>query len=118
MNERRRRDSTEITYSIVKAALGGQKKTRIMFQAALNLKQLNLYLESLATSELLAFQPEGKYYFTTEKGRAFAKAFEHFRETKDLLKEQEMSLAKFLTLKEAGKGPFLFGKQTSRPLQA
>jgi predicted transcriptional regulator len=96
VSERRRRDSTEITYYILKAAIGGQKKTRIMYQSGLNLKQLNLYLRGLETSELLGYQAAGKLYFTTEKGRTFAKAFEHFRETRDLLKEQEEALSRLL----------------------
>jgi len=70
-----------------------------MYQSALNLKQLNLYLEGLASSELLGFQPAGKFYFTTEKGRTFARAYEHFRETKDLLREQEEALARLITTK-------------------
>jgi predicted transcriptional regulator len=99
VSNHRRRDSTEITYSVLKAAAGGQRKTRIMYQSALNLKQLNLYLQELVESELLGYQPAGRFYFTTEKGRAFARAFEHIHETNDLLREQERSLEKLLTAK-------------------
>ncbi len=94
VSERRRRDANEISYSILKAAIGGQKKTRIMYQSSLNLKQLNLYIQYLTTSELLGYQADGKYYYTTDKGRNFAKAFEHVRETRDLLKEQEKALVR------------------------
>jgi len=93
----RRRDSGEITYAILRAAQGGQRKTRIMYQSSLNLKQLNLYLEDLVMNELLGYQPAGRYYQTTERGRAFTRMFENYKETKDLLNEQEKALGRFLT---------------------
>lgn len=99
MDIRRRRDSTEITYAILKAASAGQKKTRIMYQSSLNLKQLNQYLEELVLNELLGFQPNGRYYQTTERGRAYERMFENYRETRDLLSEQEKALSRFLTPK-------------------
>jgi predicted transcriptional regulator len=97
VSDRHRRDSTEITYSILKSVVGGQKKTRIMYRSDLNHKQLNLYLEALAGAELLGFQPTGRFYFATERGLEFTRAFEHYRETKDLLQEQERVLTAFLT---------------------
>lgn len=97
MNGHRRRDSGEIAYAILKAALSGQKKTRIMYQSSLNLKQLNQYLEELAMNELLGYQPAGRYYQTTDKGRTFTRMFENYRETRDLLSEQEKALGQFLT---------------------
>lgn len=97
METRRRRDSGEITYAILKAALGGQKKTRIMYQSSLNLKQLNQYIEELVLNELLGYQPAGRYYQTTERGRAYARMFENYKETRDLLSEQEKALGRFLT---------------------
>jgi predicted transcriptional regulator len=45
LNGHRRRDSEEITYAILKAAVNGERKTRIMYQSSLNLKQLNQYIE-------------------------------------------------------------------------
>lgn len=97
MNGHRRRDSGEISYSILKAAVEGQRKTRIMYQSALNLKQLNQYLEELVLNELLGYQPEGRYYQTTEKGRTFTRMFENYKGTKDLLSEQEKTLNRLLT---------------------
>ena|GEM_PF-396071 len=99
LNGQRRRDSDEIAYAILKAAQGGQKKTRIMYQSSLNLKQLNQYIEELVLNELLGYQPEGRYYQTTERGRAFARMFENYKETRDLLSEQEKALGRFLTSK-------------------
>jgi len=99
LDTRRRRDAGEITYAILKAAQGGQKKTRIMYQSSLNLKQLNQYLEELVLNELLGYQPAGRYYQTTERGRAYARMFENYKETRDLLSEQEKALSRFLTPK-------------------
>lgn len=97
LNGHRRRDSDEIAYAILKAAQGGQKKTRIMYQSSLNLKQLNQYIEELVLNELLAYQREGRFYETTERGRAYARMFENYKETRDLLSEQEKALSRFLT---------------------
>ena len=99
LDTRRRRDAGEITYAILKAAQGGQKKTRIMYQSSLNLKQLNQYLEELVLNELLGYQPAGRFYQTTERGRAYARMFENYKETRDLLSEQEKALSRFLTPK-------------------
>ena len=99
MNGSRRRDPTEISYDILKAALNGQKKTRLMYQSRLNLRQLNEYLEQLTQCELILFQQTERHYNTTEKGRAYAKMFENYRETADLLTEQKKALARFLTPK-------------------
>jgi len=99
LESRRRRDSVEITYAILKAASGGQKKTRIMYQSSLNLKQLNQYIEELILNELLSFQPAGRYYKTIERGRAYARMFENYKETRERLSEQEKALSRFLTPK-------------------
>jgi len=96
LNGHRRRDSGEISYAILKAALSGQRKTRIMYQSSLNLKQLNQYIEELVLNELLGYQPAGKCYQTTEKGRTFTRMFENYKETRDLLSEQEEALGRFL----------------------
>jgi len=92
----KRRDSGEIAYAILKAAVGGQRKTRIMYQSSLNLKQLNQYIEELVLNELLGYQPEGRYYQTTERGRTFTTMFENYKETRDLLSEQEKALNRLL----------------------
>lgn len=97
MNGRKRRDSAEIMYAILTSAQAGKRKTRVMYDANLNLKQLNVYLAELTSNQMLAFQPAGKFYVTTERGRTFAKAFEHYRETTELLREQEAGLGGFFT---------------------
>ena len=97
MDARRRRDAVEIKYAILKAGVNGQKKTRIMYQSSLNMKQLNLHLEELVLNDLISYQPTGRYFTTTERGKAFTKMFENYRETSDLLTEQERALERFLT---------------------
>ena len=97
MNESRRRDSTAICYAILKAATGGQRKTRIMYQARLNLNQLNARIESLVACDLMVRQPVGHYFSTTERGIAFTRMYEKARETEDILLEQKNALESFLT---------------------
>jgi predicted transcriptional regulator len=93
----RRRDSREIMNAILKAAASGQRKTRIMYQSSLNLKQLNQYIEELVLDGLLGYQPATRYYQTTERGRTFTRMFENYKETRDLLAEQDKALSRFLT---------------------
>ena len=95
MEERRRRDSTQIKYEVLMAALPGSRKTNIMYESGLNLKQLNLYLGELLTNGALEFRAAEKRYFTTEKGRAFVKAYDRYRETMNMLNKEEAALAQF-----------------------
>ena len=93
----RRRDPAEISFDVLKAALGGQRKTRLMYQSRLNLRQLNEYLAQLTLCELIYHQQAERQYAATEKGREYAKMFESYRETADLLTEQRKALTHFLT---------------------
>ena len=93
--ERRRRDGTEIKYQILMSALSGNRKTHIMYESGLNLKQLNHYLGELLASGALEFRPQKKEYLITEKGKAFARAVDNYRETIALLNKQEAALAQF-----------------------
>ena len=60
MSERRRRDSNQIKYEVLMAALPGGRKTHIMYESGLNLKQLNLYLGDLITHGALEFKANEK----------------------------------------------------------
>ena len=77
------------------AALPGGRKTHIMYESGLNLKQLNLYLGELLSHGALEFKPLEKKYVTTEKGRAFARAYDHYREAVNSLYKEEAALAQF-----------------------
>jgi predicted transcriptional regulator len=95
MSERRRRDAQQIKYEVLMAALPGCRKTHIMYEAGLNLKQLNLYLAELASNGALVFEQPEKRFVTTEKGKSFIRAYDHYRETISLLTKQEAALAQF-----------------------
>jgi predicted transcriptional regulator len=84
-------------FAILKSVQTGRRKTKVMYEANLNLKQLNAYLEMLASNQMLIFDPTGRIYEATERGRAFVKAFEHYKETTELLKEQQTALGDFFT---------------------
>ncbi|HZW84505.1 MAG TPA: winged helix-turn-helix domain-containing protein [Nitrososphaerales archaeon] len=101
MSERRRRDSTQIKYQILMSALSGNKKTHIMYESGLNLKQLNFYLEELLTNAALEFKPQTKTYHTTEKGKAFARAIDHYRETMNQLNKQQEAIADFFPTQQS-----------------
>ena len=95
LSERRRRDSNQIKYEVLMAAMPGGRKTHIMYESGLNLKQLNLYLGELITSGALEFRALEKRYFTTERGKAFVRAFDHYRETVNALNKEAAALAQF-----------------------
>ncbi len=95
MSERRRRDSNQIKYEVLMAAIPGGRKTHIMYDSGLNLKQLNFYLNELLSHGALEYRPEEKRYFTTEKGKEFARAFDHYREIINELDKEESALAQF-----------------------
>ena len=77
------------------AALPGGRKTHIMYESGLNLKQLNLYLNELMSSGALEFRAIEKTYYPTEKGRAFLRAYDQYRETVNLVDKEEEALARF-----------------------
>ena len=95
LSERRRRDSNQIKYEVLMAALPGGRQTHIMYESGLNLKQLSLYLGELMSQGALEFRANEKRYFTTEKGRSFLKAFDRYRETVNQLNKEEAALAQF-----------------------
>ena len=95
MINRRRRGTAEIRYEMLMAAVSGNRKTHIMYQTGLNLKQLNLYLGELLAQGLLEFRPLEKQYIITNRGRAFLKAFDGYRQTVNMLDQEEAVLAGF-----------------------
>ena len=82
-------------YEILMASASGKKKTHIMYESGLNLKQLNHYLGELLANGVLDYRPQPKEYFITEKGRTFARAFDNYRQTITSLNKQETALAHF-----------------------
>lgn len=66
-----------------------------MYESGLNLKQLNLYMNELASSGALEFRGPEKRYYATEKGRTFLRAYDRYREIVSMLDKQEAVLAEF-----------------------
>ncbi len=74
----RRRCRMDVISSILDAATNGSKKTRIMYKAALNFKQMQRYLPLLLKKGLLdnAQTGSGNVYKTTQKGLDFLRKYE------------------------------------------
>jgi predicted transcriptional regulator len=98
MEGRRRRDSNQIKYEVLMAAFSGAKKTHIMYESGLNLKQLNFYINELLMNGALEFRLQEKKYYTTEKGKGFAVAFDHYRKSVSTLNKEETTLSQFFPI--------------------
>jgi predicted transcriptional regulator len=65
----RKRSKLEITADILRVAVGGARKSHIVYQANLNFQIIKNYLKELINSGLLQSPTNGgKLYTTTEKG--------------------------------------------------
>jgi len=71
----------DIIASILESATNGAKKTRIMYRAALNFRQLQRYLPLLIKRGLINYAEtnKGAVYKTTEKGRDFLQKYEELK---------------------------------------
>ena len=74
------RDSLDIVADILKASLGGAKKTQLMYRCNLSFRQLESYLKLLLDKRLLRqnIVKESKFstlFETTEKGREFLRNY-------------------------------------------
>jgi len=68
----RKRSTLEISTDILKVAIGGAKKSHIVYQANLNFTIIKDYLHDLSRAGLLARSTTGSnLYLTTDKGIAF-----------------------------------------------
>ncbi len=70
-----RRNNLDIYADILRAARGGAKKTRIVYQANLNFKIVEKYLKNLILRGYLETNGNG-VYLTTLKGNGFIKRYE------------------------------------------
>jgi predicted transcriptional regulator len=91
---KQRRKRVEIKYAILLSAMTLQGKTNLMYATRLNYRMLQEILKELVASDLLSEERGG--YITTKRGQALCKAFAHYRETLDLLMEQEKALKEFV----------------------
>jgi len=71
--------------NVLRAALGGAKKTHIMYKCNLSFRQLHVYLDLLVDRGLLRRVSEGgkseeaNLFETTKKGRAFLAAYRNIK---------------------------------------
>ena len=68
------RSRSDIITSILQAAIDGNSKTKIMYDAYLSFSQLKDYLAVLQENGLLEYNAEEKNYKTTRKGAEFLKS--------------------------------------------
>jgi predicted transcriptional regulator len=97
LSDRRRRDSNQIKYEILMAAIRGSRKTNIMYESGLNLKQLNFYLEQLLEGGALEYYQAERRYSTTERGKSFLRVYDQYREAAEHLNRQEAALEQFFS---------------------
>ena len=76
------RGRMDIIAHILKSAVGGVRKTSIMYQCNLSFKQLETYLGFLLTKNLLkAFtrreSAPSKFFETTDRGKDFLRAYQN-----------------------------------------
>jgi len=71
--------------NVLRAALGGAKKTHIMYKCNLSFRQLQVYLDLLVDRGLLRRveerrkSEEAHLFETTKKGRAFLEAYRNIK---------------------------------------
>lgn len=87
-----KRWETEIIADILREALGGSSKTRVLHKTNLNIRSFGKIFESLIKKGFIEFYEEGKNkskkYRTTEKGKILLKTL---NEVHELLKEKKES---------------------------
>jgi predicted transcriptional regulator len=70
-----RRGFEEIVASIIAACKTGERKTKIMYNSMLNVRQLNRYLEFLAEKGFVRNE-DGRFYVATVRGIDYLKEYE------------------------------------------
>ena len=73
-NKKKKRERLEIIRDMLSAALEKTKKTRIMYQASLNYRQLKKYLKSLLDRGLVKCHDDC-FYLITWKGKIFLQTY-------------------------------------------
>jgi predicted transcriptional regulator len=77
----RKRSKLEITADILRVAVGGARKSHIVYQANLNFQIIKNYLKELINSGLLQSPTNGsKLYTTTEKGLQYINYYEGMKQ--------------------------------------
>jgi predicted transcriptional regulator len=77
----RKRSSFEISAEILRVAMGGAKKSHLVYQANLNFAIIKDYLQELTSSGLLTSpMNSSKLYTTTDKGIEFVNYLEGMKQ--------------------------------------
>jgi predicted transcriptional regulator len=77
----RKRSNFEISADILKVAMGGARKSHIVYKANLNFQIIKNYLKDLINSGLLQYPTNGsKLYTTTEKGIQYINYYEGMKQ--------------------------------------
>lgn len=71
-----RRGFEDIVASIIAACKEGERKTKIMYSSMLNLRQVNKYLDILATKGFVAVNREERSYVATLRGMRYLSEYE------------------------------------------
>ncbi|HPW73218.1 MAG: DNA-binding protein [Methanothrix sp.] len=84
-----KRNRNEIISEILRVCMKGASKTRVVYQANLNFRTVNPYLELLMKNDLIVASNQGPrvVYETTEKGTDLMKTIEQVHST--LIEYQE-----------------------------
>ena len=88
----RRRSPEDIVADILRSTERNISKTRIMYKAALNFKQLKRYLEILTKEGLLLRDPSSGRYRSSEKGTLYLERFDEFVKTRQMIMEKSKAL--------------------------
>jgi len=75
----KRRHSLDIKAEILRVAVGGAKKTRIVYGTNINFTVARKYCSELIENGLLSVHKGSIIYKTTEKGLDFLRQYDNFR---------------------------------------
>lgn len=92
----RRRSREEVLGEIIRAASKGTIKTRIMYKAALNSRQLKRYLQMLMKQGLITYNEGSKLYVATDMGNLYLQRLDEFLKAKSQLFDQSKALRDLL----------------------
>lgn len=81
-----RRSRENIIAEIIRASLPGATKTKIMFRAGLNFKQLGGYIEFLCANDFIFHDASTRSYRATSKGAAYVEKYDEYAKAKDAAK--------------------------------
>jgi len=93
---RTRRSKEDIIAEVIRSAGAGASKTRIMYRASLNFKQLNEYIEFLCSNGFLLHDVSSGAYRATSKGNAYVKKYEEYAKARETAKSRTAAIKDIL----------------------